>query len=506
MTFYSAVSLYLPSLPLNAALKIPQTVSIGLIGSICIVYSTFGGIKAVTWTNLYHSILLLAAMITIVIVGTVQSGGLGHVLNEAFDGGRMSLGTDYFRFDLTTRHTIFNTVLGYTLVRLFLHGTSQMQVQSALSLSTMRKSQASQLISAVLYLIIQIVASSIGLLLYVKYKDCDPYASGAIKRQDELIVHYVSESLGTIPALQGFFIAAIFGSTLTSMSSFQSSTSAMVVEDFIRPLFKWYRISLSDERAATLGKLMAFTLGFTCIVLTFEMDKIHGLQQATTTLYGVVGIPIFAAFLLGALTRFINTKGMFAGMVASMAFGVYVFVSQIFNVPPLEPSLPISTSGCAPANQTPVAANLSSLSKADNPLIVQVTIAQLVEANDYGNSLAGDFIQMVPVACMSLAQMSYLWLPVFTLVIATVVSSLVSALTGGPEQEVDDKFLAPICFDNKKIDISDNEYKSGAKSFEHQFDDNICQCKYELDPEKPMKMEKVAPPVTYDPDVVLSKV
>lgn len=470
MTFYSAVALYLPSLPLYAALGIPQTLSIGLVGCICIVYCTFGGIKAVTWTNLYHTILLMVAMGAVIIAGLPKSGGLLRVLETSYEGGRMSLGDSFLSWDLTTRHTIFNTLLGYTLVRVFLHGTSQMQVQSALSLSSMRRSQMSQLLSALFYFLLQAIASAIGLLLYVHYKDCDPYANGEIKRQDELMVHYVSQVLDNIPAMQGIFIAAIFGSTLTAMSSFQSSTSAMVVEDFVRPIYRWLGLPLSDELAANLGKLMAFLLGLTCIGLTFEMERISGLQQATTTLYGVIGIPIFSAFVLGVGTRFVNTCGMFAGMLAAILFGVYVFVCHIFGRPPLEPSLAISTAGCRPdrfLNATTGAHLLGQVAAAaGQPAVVLIEAAET-------ESVA-----------FSLAQMSYLWLPFLNMIIATVVASIVSILTGGSRQEVDEKYLAPIFGAPPRLDEKKDRLRAALEGKEGSFGslrpsaekDSVCRC------------------------------
>lgn len=443
MTFYSAVSLYLPSLPLFATLKIPQTFSVGLIGLVCVIYCSFGGIKAVTWTNLYHTVLLIGTMLTIIVVGTLQSGGLAKVLQVSLEAGRLSLGQDYFHLDLTTRHTIYNTVFSYTLVRLFLHGTSQMQIQSALSLSTMRKSQASQLISAVFYFLIQIMASAIGLLLLVNYHKCDPYLNGEIHRQDELLMHYLHKNLSSTPVLQGMFIAAIFGSTLTTMSSYLSSTSAMLVDDFMRPLHrKCTGRKLEDAKSALIGKVTAILLGILCVILTFEMSKISGLQQATTTLYGVIGIPILSAFLLGSMTRYVTSLGMFSGMLASIAFGIYVFVGHVVDRPPLEPSLPISTSNC-PALSLSSSSSSSSSAQLMTPTATSCTTT--VNTNQPAappSLLVVKQIDMKPVESFHITQMSYLWLPLFTMIISVVVASCVSLLTGGMSQTVDERFLA----------------------------------------------------------------
>ena len=458
MLFFSAIALYLPSLPLNAALGIPQTISIGLVGAICMLYSSFGGIKAVTWTNLYHTCLIVFTMLAILLLGAAQCGGLARLLADSYAGGRWSLGADYWRLDLTTRHTVYNTLLGYTIVRLFLHGTSQMQVQSALSLSTMRRSQASQLVSATIYFLVQCLASAIGLVLYVAYKDCDPFVSGAIRRQDELLVHYVSTQLAGpsgVPAIQGLFLAAIFGSTLTAISSFQSSTSAMVVEDFLRPLhWRLKRAQLSDQRAACAGKLVALLLGLACIMVTFEMDKISGLQQASTTLYGVIGAPILATFLLGTLTRRTTSWGMLCGLAAAISFGLWVFVCQIFHRPhPLEASLEVSIAGCPRdtfGHQSASELNLTVLTDGEMDDQIEVVPAPQVAESLVENLAAqlgslGDELGDESLArwYAQLSELSYLWLPLFTLSITVVVAYLTSLLTGPLEHQVAEHLLAP---------------------------------------------------------------
>lgn len=454
MIFYTSITLYLPSLPLYAALRIPQSVSVGLIGLICIVYCSFGGIKAVTWSNFYHTILLLFTMLVIIVAGTIQSGGMMRIITESYQHDRLSLGHDYFRLDLSTRHTIYNTILSYTMIRLFLHGTSQMQVQSALSLSTLRKSQKSQLISATFYFGIQIIASSIGLILFVNYKDCDPYLSGEIQRQDQLLMHYILKNLASLPMMRGMFIAAIFGATLNTMSSFQSSTSAMVVEDFIKPLwFYWARGKLDDRLSALIGKCTAIVLGVICVLLTFEMDKISGLQQATTTLYGVIGIPILSAFALGTMTQVVNSKGMFAGMLVAISFGLYVFWGHV-NAPVLEPSLPISAANCSQAAAAVMPKQSRQSNKMVRPTKWQNVTTRLISASvELDEPLVSSLDQatfvrdsetIVPVTeSFDIAHMSYLWLPVFTMAISMAVSTVVSLLTGGSRQRIEAKYLAP---------------------------------------------------------------
>lgn len=54
MVLYMAIVLYVPALTLEAVTGLPQTVSILLVGVVCVFYSLLGGIKAVIVTDLFQ--------------------------------------------------------------------------------------------------------------------------------------------------------------------------------------------------------------------------------------------------------------------------------------------------------------------------------------------------------------------------------------------------------------------------------------------------------------------
>ena len=48
-----------------------------------------GGLKAVVWTDVFQSLIMVAGLITVVVIGSIEVGGLNNVwkINEEF--GRM---------------------------------------------------------------------------------------------------------------------------------------------------------------------------------------------------------------------------------------------------------------------------------------------------------------------------------------------------------------------------------------------------------------------------------
>lgn len=65
--------------------------SILLVGTVCTFYSTIGGMKAVLFTDVFQSILMYTAVLTIVISGVVKAGGLGEIFRAADEGNRLEL-------------------------------------------------------------------------------------------------------------------------------------------------------------------------------------------------------------------------------------------------------------------------------------------------------------------------------------------------------------------------------------------------------------------------------
>lgn len=89
MIFYMSIVLYAPSLALSAVTGISKWWAILTIGLVCTIYCTIGGIKAVLWTDVFQSALMITAMIVIIVKGTIDVGGMGEVWQRAADGNRL---------------------------------------------------------------------------------------------------------------------------------------------------------------------------------------------------------------------------------------------------------------------------------------------------------------------------------------------------------------------------------------------------------------------------------
>ncbi len=84
-----SIVLYAPALALSAVTGLSKWFAIISVGLVCTLYCTIGGIKAVLWTDVFQSLLMFAAMIIIIIKGTLDVGGVDVVWQRALEGQRI---------------------------------------------------------------------------------------------------------------------------------------------------------------------------------------------------------------------------------------------------------------------------------------------------------------------------------------------------------------------------------------------------------------------------------
>lgn len=89
LLLYTGVVLYAPALALEATTGISMSVSVIVLGLVCTFYSTIGGIKAVLVTDVFQSLLMLIAVITVIVTAAVDTGSLNRIWQIAREGSRL---------------------------------------------------------------------------------------------------------------------------------------------------------------------------------------------------------------------------------------------------------------------------------------------------------------------------------------------------------------------------------------------------------------------------------
>src|SRR5216117_4043786 len=145
------------------------------------IYTTFGGIKAVIWTDLIQATIMIgSALIALGLLYFAIPGGW-HEIVQRHGGFRVSdfittglspakTGWDKIKGMFAIDYTIFAGLIGSTFMTMSTHGTDQDMVQRMLTAPDVRRSRRSLILSGLADIPIAFTFLSIGVLLWVFYQ------------------------------------------------------------------------------------------------------------------------------------------------------------------------------------------------------------------------------------------------------------------------------------------------------------------------------------------------
>ncbi|KAK7497133.1 hypothetical protein BaRGS_00011663 [Batillaria attramentaria] len=315
------IVLFGPSTALSAVTGFPEWLVIVLLGAVCMFYTSLGGLKAVVWTDVFQTIVMLGGMLTVLIMAAVDQGGMDTVWEICDRGDRIK----FFDFnpDPRIRHTFWGLTLGIYFVWLPPYAVDQQMVQRFSSARNLREAKIALLLNAPGMFIIITLCSLMGLVLYARYAECDPLADKQINNPNQLLPYFVVDVLGHLEGMSGLFVASLFSGALSSVSSMMNSLSAVTWEDFLKLKLSHF----SDERATMVTKLLGTVL------------------QASLTLNGAAGAPLVGLFILGSGFTSTNWIGALSGGILGLGVSIWLSVGT-YTVKPLDFKLPTSTLGC----------------------------------------------------------------------------------------------------------------------------------------------------------------
>ncbi|XP_035227704.1 sodium-coupled monocarboxylate transporter 2-like [Stegodyphus dumicola] len=414
MLMYMPVVLYAPALALSEVTGIRIWTAVLSIGLVCTFYTSIGGMKAVVWTDLFQSLVMYASVIVIVVKGAMDLGGFSAVWEKSVEGGRI----EFFRFDLdpTVRHTFWSLVVGGYVTWMGNYAANQAMIQRYLTIGSLRGAQGCLWINLPALIILILITSLSGLVIYVFYAACDPIGTKMIDAPDQLFPRFVMETLGSFPGIPGLFVSGIFSGALSTVSSGVNSLAAVTLEDFIKPfIFK----DLKEVWATRITKILALTYGLLSIALVFVAEQLGGVLQAALTIHGIVGGPMLGVFTLGMFFPCANTwgasTGLLSGFVIAMWFGMGAFSSQPYN-----PEAFRSYENCTELYYNVTHIDLTNIT----------TMPEIIHNND----------DIFPPY-----RLSYLWLSAVGFVVVLIVGVVISLVSGATKgEDIDERLLSPL--------------------------------------------------------------
>ena len=130
------VRVFASAIPLALVTAWSAPVSIGVIGIVTMVYTWFGGFKAVVWADVFQLGVYVAGGIATLVVACSLAGGAEAVLAAAREAGKLHVVNP--TLSLTTTYTLLGGLVGGAMLSAASHGTDQLIVQRLLATRSLR--------------------------------------------------------------------------------------------------------------------------------------------------------------------------------------------------------------------------------------------------------------------------------------------------------------------------------------------------------------------------------
>lgn len=314
LILYIPVVIYVPALAFNQVTGVSVHSITPIVCLVCIFYTTFGGLKAVVWTDALQSLFTLGSVLFICIFGCINVGGFEEVMKANWEGKRLEI----FNMDLNpfARNTFWTVTVGSTFTWLAQLGVHPGAIQRFIAVPTYTAARSVMLWSAVGFTVIKALAVFVGLLIYAKYRGCDPIATRVIKKSGQLLPYYVMDVAGQFPGLNGLFISGVVSAALSTMSAGLNTVAGTIYEDFVQIFLKGEK--MSEAKASCTMKIIVLILGAISVMMVLVVEKLGGILQMALSLSGVTNGALVAVFSLGMFFPWANSKGALAGSLASL--------------------------------------------------------------------------------------------------------------------------------------------------------------------------------------------
>ncbi len=334
-----ATAMYVPCLAISGAAGgvLPLRPTIVVLGSVVILYTALGGMRAVIWTDIIQFCIMfggLAATVAVVL-GHIP-GGLSEVLQTAGDAGKTHLITGirapeaagllerirlFFTTDMTTTGFFVAVMVG----RMAVYTADQVMVQRFQTARSLKDSRQAFVINAVADALWTLGLAFVGLTLFA-YVARDSAFAGL--PADHIFPAFLSSKFPT--GAVGLVIAAIFAASLSSIASAINSCSSVVMMDFYRRLRRDGAGAGSanspdeERRQVRISRWTTLIVGACAITLSANVGTIGDLIEIANKVIQLFTGPLFAIYVLGLFVSFAGSRGALVGGATGAAVSLYV--------------------------------------------------------------------------------------------------------------------------------------------------------------------------------------
>lgn len=275
------------------------------------VYTIFGGMRAVLYTDMVQMFVFLGGGAAVIYFGLRELGGWNEMVQLA--------GPDHLSMWKPMTHPDFpwtGIVFGAPILGMWYWCTDQFIVQRVLSAPSKEEARSGSLFAGMLKLLPLFLFVLPGVIAYCLVKagklDLD-----LEQHSDQALPTLVQNLLPV--GLRGLVVAGLLAAIMSSLSSVYNSCSSLVTWD----IYKKLNPNASERQLVLVGQFA------TVVMVGFGLAWIPLMENVSTQIYvylqsvqAYIAPPITAVFFLGLLWKRINRHGAIVSLVVGFVLGM----------------------------------------------------------------------------------------------------------------------------------------------------------------------------------------
>lgn len=275
------------------------------------IYTVMGGLRAVVYTELLQTFILIGGSVVVTVIGLSHIGGWG-AMRAAVDSSYMSVWKPMSDPDFPWTGIIF----GAPILGVWYWCTDQFIVQRVLSAKDVDNARRGSLFGGFLKVLPLFIFVIPGIIAYVLAND--PNFALQVDNPDQALPALIGALL---PAgLRGLVIAGLLAALMSSLSSVFNSCSTLITLDIYKKFFP----DTSERKLVVVGQiatvvLVVFGLIWVKMMLKYEDSPLYVYLQSVQA---YISPPIAAVFLFGIFWKRLNAKGAMSSLIIGFILGM----------------------------------------------------------------------------------------------------------------------------------------------------------------------------------------
>ena len=279
------------------------------------IYTVFGGLRAVLYTDLLQMFVLIGGAIAVTVLGLNALGGWNAMYDTA--------GSSFFTLWKPMSDPSFpwtGILLGAPILGVWYWCTDQFIVQRVLSAKNVDHARRGTIFGGFLKVLPLFIFVIPGVIAY------------ALAQQGRLELATPDEALpsliGTLlpVGVKGLVVAGLLAALMSSLSSVFNSCSTLITWDIYRKL----RPDAKERNLVLVGQLSTVALVGMGLAWIPMMKLISGqIYQYLQSVQAYIAPPIAAVFLLGVFWRRVNSPGAIASLLTGFVLGIARLVAEL---------------------------------------------------------------------------------------------------------------------------------------------------------------------------------